>query len=143
MQLNQLKPTQKKKTRKRIGRGGKRGTYSGRGVKGQKARAGARFQPVIRELIKKYPKLRGYRFKSNQDKVAIVGVGMIDKVFEDKNKINPQALLDKGLIRKIKGRIPQVKILANGETKKAFTVSGCAVSKQAKDKIEKAGGKVT
>lgn len=63
MQLHQLRPIHKKKPRKRVGRGGKRGTYSGRGVKGQKSRSGARLQPVIRELIKRYPKLRGYRFK--------------------------------------------------------------------------------
>ena len=69
MQIHQLKPTHKNKPRKRIARGGKRGTYSGKGMKGQKSRAGRRFKPVIRELIKKYPKLRGYRFKSLKKKV--------------------------------------------------------------------------
>lgn len=62
MQLHELRPKHKLKKRKRIGRGGKRGTYSGRGVKGQKSRSGRRFAPVIRSLIKRYPKLRGYRF---------------------------------------------------------------------------------
>lgn len=64
MQLHELKPKHKRKKRKRVGRGGKRGTYSGRGIKGQKARAGRRLKPVIRELIKRYPKLRGYKFKA-------------------------------------------------------------------------------
>ena len=64
MQLHELKPIHKLKRKKRIGRGGKRGTYSGRGIKGQKARAGRRLKPVIRDLIKRYPKLRGYKFKS-------------------------------------------------------------------------------
>ncbi|MBZ1348254.1 MAG: uL15 family ribosomal protein [Candidatus Nealsonbacteria bacterium] len=64
MQLHQLKPIHKRKKRKRLGRGGKRGTYSGRGMKGQKSRAGARFEPIIRGLIKRYPKLRGYRNRS-------------------------------------------------------------------------------
>jgi large subunit ribosomal protein L15 len=64
MQLHQLKPIHKLKKRKRVGRGGKKGTYSGRGIKGQKARAGRRLKPAIRELIKRYPKLRGYKFKS-------------------------------------------------------------------------------
>ena len=59
--MHELKPEHKNKKSKRIGRGGKRGTYSGRGVKGQKSRAGRKFQPIIRELIKKYPKLKGYR----------------------------------------------------------------------------------
>ena len=52
MQLHQLKPSHKRKRPKRIGRGGKRGTYSGRGVKGQRSRAGRKFKPAIRELMK-------------------------------------------------------------------------------------------
>src|SRR4030043_532865 len=55
----QMKPKHKLKKKKRVGRGGKRGTYSGKGIKGQKSRAGRKMVPVIRELIKKYPKLRG------------------------------------------------------------------------------------
>jgi len=64
MQLHQLSPKHKSKKRKRVGRGGKRGTYCGRGMKGQKSRAGAKFVPIIRGLIKRYPKLRGYRNKA-------------------------------------------------------------------------------
>ena len=59
MQLHELKPIHKNKESKKIGRGGKRGTYSGKGMKGQRSRAGARMQPIIRELTKRYPKLRG------------------------------------------------------------------------------------
>lgn len=66
MQIHQLKPIHKIKKKKRVGRGGKRGTYSGRGLKGQKSRAGRKMQPAIREFIKKFPKLRGYRFKSKR-----------------------------------------------------------------------------
>jgi large subunit ribosomal protein L15 len=51
-----------------VGRGGKKGTYSGRGIKGQKSRAGKRLEPIIRSIIKRYPKLRGYRFKSEKRK---------------------------------------------------------------------------
>jgi len=61
MQLHELQPNHKQRKAKRVGRGGKRGTYSGRGMKGQKSRAGYRMQPQVRELVKKYPKLRGYR----------------------------------------------------------------------------------
>ncbi len=68
MQLHELRPKHKLKKKKRIGRGGKTGTYSGRGVKGQKSRAGAKFEPIIRGLIKRYPKLRGYRFKGKKAK---------------------------------------------------------------------------
>lgn len=59
MQLHQLQPLYKLKDKKRIGRGGKRGTYSGRGQKGQKARAGHKIRPALRDLIQRLPKLRG------------------------------------------------------------------------------------
>ena len=54
MQIHQVKPKTRLKTKKRVGRGGKKGTYSGRGVKGQKARAGHKLAPAIRGIIKKY-----------------------------------------------------------------------------------------
>lgn len=59
MQLHQIQPLHKPKGKKRIGRGGKRGTYSGKGIKGQSSRAGAKIRPEIRDLIKKIPKKRG------------------------------------------------------------------------------------
>lgn len=59
MQLNQIKPVHKLKSKKRVGRGGKRGTYSGTGMNGQKSRAGAKIRPEIRDFIKKTPKKRG------------------------------------------------------------------------------------
>lgn len=61
MQLHQIKPSHKLKTKKRIGRGGKKGTYSGKGMKGQKSRAGAKIRPELRDFIKKIPKVRGYK----------------------------------------------------------------------------------
>jgi large subunit ribosomal protein L15 len=66
MQLHELKPRHKLKKKKRVGRGGKRGTYSGRGQKGQLARAGRKLKPIVREIIKRYPKLRGYKFKARK-----------------------------------------------------------------------------
>ncbi len=54
-----LQPNIKEKSKKRVGRGGKRGTYSGRGIKGQKSRAGRKMRPAIRDLIQRTPKLRG------------------------------------------------------------------------------------
>ena len=59
MQLHQLKPDHSRVTEKRIGRGGKRGTYSGRGTKGQHARSGHRIRPAERDFIQRLPKLRG------------------------------------------------------------------------------------
>lgn len=142
MQLHQLKPLHKKQRRKRIGRGGKRGTFSGRGSKGQKSRSGKRLKPIIRELIKRYPKLRGYKFNKRIQKSALVDLELLEKNFDNSSLITPEILFEKGLIRKMKGRIPTVKILGNKDIKKAFNVSNIIVSKSAKEKIEKPGGKV-
>jgi large subunit ribosomal protein L15 len=143
MQLHQLKPIHKRKKGKRIGRGGKRGNYSGRGIKGQKARAGRKLKPIIRELIKKYPKLRGYRQKSKELKMAILNLEILERKFQAGEKVNPEILIEKGIISKIRGKIPKVKILGDGEISKNLIIENCQVSKSAKEKIEKAGGKIT
>jgi large subunit ribosomal protein L15 len=152
MQLHQLKPKHKLKRKKRVGRGGKRGTYSGRGVKGQKSRAGRKFEPAIRGLIKRYPKLRGYKFKRIRPKPAVVNIDILEKKFSVKDesaadrkaeiKINPQVLLERGVIRRIKGRLPKVKILGRGKLTKKLTIEDCQVSKSAREEIEKAGGSI-
>ena len=88
MQLHQLqgrKPTDKKT---RVGRGGKRGTYSGRGVKGQRSRAGARIRPEIRDFIKKLPKMRGYAFPGTQPGTGIVSVALLEKHFETSQNLS-------------------------------------------------------
>ena len=100
MQLHQLSPKHKLKKKKRIGRGGKRGTYSGKGIKGQRARAGRKFAPVIRELIKRYPKLRGYRVQNQGKEVAVINIGDLNKNFKDSEIINPEALIEKKLIER-------------------------------------------
>lgn len=139
MQIHELHPKNKIKRKKRIARGGKRGTYSGKGVKGQKSRAGAKMQPMVRELIKRYPKLRGYKF-SPLGEFCEVNIAALDKLFKDGEKVNKTTLIEKNLFPKSK-RVP-VKILGKGEIKKKLTVEGCFVSFSAKEKIEKAGGKI-
>ncbi len=144
MQLHEIRPIHKFKKPKRVGRGGKRGTYSGRGQKGQKARAGRKLKPVIRELIKRYPKLRKYKFKSKnknkKSKITIVNLDVLEKKFKAGDKINPKILLERKIINKIKGKVPTIKILAKGEITKKLIIDGCQISKQAKEKIEKVGG---
>lgn len=143
MQLHQIRPIHKRKKGKRIGRGGKRGTYSGRGIKGQKARAGKRLKPIVRELLKKYPKLRGYKFGGRKDKnVAIVNLASLEKKFSDGEKVSPQTLIEKKIIRKIKGKNPLVKILGKGEITKKLVFENCLFSEKAKEKIKKAGGSI-
>jgi len=140
MQLHQLKPNHKRKKGKRIGRGGKRGTYSGRGIKGQKSRAGRQMVPSIRQLVKKYPKLRGYRFKIRRQKPAVIDLKLLEKNFKKGDLVSPNSLLEKKLISRIKGKAPKVKILDRGELKKELIIKNCQVSKSAKEKIEKAKG---
>ena len=131
MQLHELKPTHKIKKKKRVGRGGKRGTYSGRGIKGQKSRAGAKIRPALRDFIKKIPKKRGYRFEGRKkEKPQIINLKDLEKYFKEGEVVNPEALLKKGLVSKIKGdKIPKVKILGQGTVTKRLKIENCLVSK--------------
>lgn len=142
MQVHQLKPIHISKRHKIVGRGGKKGTYSGRGIKGQSARAGRKMVPIIRELIKRYPKLRGYRTFVMPDNFAIVNLDVLDKYFEDGDTVNSENLFKKEIIRHINGKLPKVKILGKGKLSKKIMVENCKVSKTAKEAIEKAGGSI-
>lgn len=140
MQLFELKPKHKNRGRKRVGRGGKKGTYSGRGIKGQKSRAGRKMVPIIRELIKRYPKLKGYRSFAIENNLAVVNLEVLEKNSKDGETINPENLLKKGIVSKIEGRTPKIKILGTGKLTKKLIVENCKTSKSAKEAIEKAGG---
>jgi len=140
MQFHNVQRKTYNKTKKRVGRGGKRGTYSGRGLKGQKSRAGRKIRPQMRDTIKKIPKKRGYRFASIKVKPLVVNIALLDVVFKDGETITPQMLVDK-LQKKKKGRL-QIKILGKGTLTKALSVSGCLMSRSAHEKIEQAGGSV-
>jgi len=140
MQLHEIRPLHKTKNGKRVGRGGRRGTYSGKGVKGQKSRAGRKMMPMIREIIKRYPKLKGYKYHGIAKDLAVLNVEVLEKEFEAAEIVNPENLLKKEIIRRIKGKAPNVKILGTGEIKKSLTIEGCKVSAEARKKIEKAGG---
>ena len=142
MQIHQLKPTHKNKGKKRVGRGGKKGTYSGRGMKGQKSRAGRKMVPIIRELIKKYPKLRGYRSFVFDDYSAVVNLDVLEKTSKNGEIISPENLIKKGIVSKIKGRAPGIKILGNGKLTKKFVIENCKLSKSAREAVEKAGGTI-
>jgi len=142
MQIHQLKRTTKLKKAKYIGRGGKRGTTAGRGTKGQMARTGHKLRPEIRDMIKKLPKLRGYRFKSINDKMVPVNLRDIEKLFSDQAIVTPEELVAKKLVNKKGGFIPKIKILGTGSLSKKLTFSGVIISDTAKEKIEKVGGEV-
>ena len=148
MQLHELKSSTPRKSAKRIGRGGKRGKTSGRGHKGQKARAGNSTRPEMREHIKKLPKLRGHGVNRasavNAERVrpVVVNIAALESSLEDGVTVTPKTLVAAGVIATKARRAPAVKILGNGEIKKKLTIEKCEVSKSAKEKIEAAGGSV-
>lgn len=131
------------KARKRVGRGNAsgHGSYSGKGRKGQKSRTGSGNGLKIfalRQLIMRTPKLRG--FKSLNDKPAVFNVSDIAKSFKDGEAVNLASLREKKMISK---NTKMFKILGDGEMKINVSVEGGKVSSVAKEKIEKAGGKIS
>ncbi len=145
MQIHNLKRQNKNKKDRIVGRGGKHAKTAGRGGKGQTARAGNKRRPELRDIIKKLPKLRGYRFNSFAVKPVSVSLAKVSMFYPNGGDVNPLSLLELKAIKKTKGRVPQVKILGS----KDFTfnvkvnVSKCLVSENAKLLIEKAGGSVS
>lgn len=143
MQAHNLKRKNPNYKSARVGRGGKRGKTSGRGTKGQNARAGRKKRPEMRDIIKKIPKMRGYRFNTiKQYDVWPVNLGVIEKIFSNGALVTPSSLVKMEVVELYKGKNPKVKILGTGEITKKVNVSGCAISVEAKAKIEKAGGTV-
>ena len=96
-------------------------------------------------MIKRIPKLRGRGkniFQSFQLKSVPINLKLIEKHYVDEEIVSKETLAEKGLAKFNKGEKPSVKILASGEITKKITVSGCAVSKSARVKIEKVGGTI-
>jgi len=131
-----------RKSKKRVGRGNSsgHGTYSGRGLKGQKARSGGKKGLAlkgIRNEIMSIPKVRGFR--SIRQKMQIINLSDLEKTFKEESVVNLQSLLKVGLIKNIK---PGVKILGKGNLTKKITIENCSFSESAKDAINKAGGSI-
>lgn len=144
--LHTLQPTHPLKSKKRIGRGGKRGTYSGKGQKGQRARSGAHIRPVEREMILKIPKKRGTGFINKPKKFATpiltINVNRIAKAFESGQIVSVKTLVKKGLVHISKREKLQVKILGTGKLSKKLSFVGVSVSQAARTMIEAAGGTI-
>ncbi|OGG47571.1 50S ribosomal protein L15 [Candidatus Kaiserbacteria bacterium RIFCSPHIGHO2_01_FULL_49_13] len=139
MQLNTLQPNHPGRRSREVGRGGKRGKTSGRGTKGQKARAGHKMRPELRDIIKKIPKLRGYRFHGITEKPFALSLLTVAAAFENGATITPKTLRTRGLIRE---NIKNIKILGSSKLNKKLTIKGMAVSGSARAVIEKAGGTI-
>jgi large subunit ribosomal protein L15 len=153
LNLSNLKPAQARKDRKRVGRGpgSGKGRYSGRGIKGQKSRAGSHKMPAGFEggqmpIDMRTGKLRG---NTSADAMPIgpfrtynqpVNVGTLDDRFDEGADVTLEALKEAGLISKLS---LDVKILGEGELTKKLSVTAHSFSKSAVEKIEAAGGTVT
>ena len=142
MRLHNLIKSGGRKDRKRVGRGegGGRGKTSGRGHKGQRARSGFGLRPGFESghvpLYRKLPK-RGFSNFKFRTEYAIVNVGDLERV--EATEIDRSVLVEAGLVRSSSAL---VKILGEGELSKAVTITADKFSGSAREKIEKAGGKV-
>jgi large subunit ribosomal protein L15 len=152
LNLTSLKPAQGRKDRKRIGRGigSGKGRYSGRGIKGQKSRAGshkmrAGFEGGQMPIYMRLGKQRGATSKDAmpigpfRTSTAPVNVGALDR-FDDGAEVTPETLVGVGLLKNTK---TDVKLLGNGDLEKKLTIRVHAISAAARQKVEKAGGTVS
>jgi len=156
MNINQLKPKTPRTYSKRVGRGGKRGTTSGKGTKGQASRAGAGIKPGFRggdnRLWQLFPKNRGASkkpgnnsphrkhryYQLRHDKAPVVNLEVFNR-FQTGEEVTKEALIAKGVIRSSKDA---VKVLGSGTLTKKLIFKGFVFSASAKEKIAKAGGTI-
>ena len=145
MSVNQLRAPKGASKKKRIvgrGRSSGSGKTSGRGHNGQKARSGGGVRtgfeggqmPLYRRVA-----ARGFSNYPFKTEYVIINISSLEKLYADGETVNHDTLVQKGLVKKSEKLI---KILGVGELKKKLEVSVPAVSASAKEKIEKAGGKV-
>ncbi len=148
MQLHELQRTHPNKSKLRVGRGGNRGKTSGRGHKGQNARAGTGGRPEERDMIKKLPKLRGHGINRartvnpDKERAQTVTLAYLERAYQTGDTVTPRGLLALGAVARFRGRTPSVKILATGTLTKKLTVQGCELSQGARSAVENAGGAV-
>src|SRR3954469_25473938 len=152
LNLSNLSPAQPREDRKRVGRGlgSGKGRYAGRGIKGQKSRAGshkmpAGFQGGQTKLFMQIGKLRG---NTSADAMPIgpfrtytqpINLRDLDR-FEAGAEVTPETLVEKGLLKNTK---TDVKLLGSGEITKKLTIRVHAISASAREKVEGAGGTVS
>ena len=150
LSLSTLRPAEKRRSRKRVGRGmgSGKGRYSGRGVKGQKARAGSHKMRAGFEggQMPVYMRLAKQRGSTSKDAMPVgpfrtrtqsVNVRDLERAFEAGAEVTPETLREKGLIKSTR---VDVKILGDGDLAKKLAVTAHLFSKTAQVKIEAAGG---
>lgn len=140
MDLHTLKPNTASKSRKRVGRGGKRGTYSGKGMKGQRARSGAKISPLFAggsaslmgqgsQIIHK---LRGQGNTPQRSPKShkVVNISTLDLKFESGETVSPETLIERGIVT---SRVTSIKILGKGTSEKKFVFEGVDVSQAVRE----------
>ncbi len=153
LNLSTLRPAQERQVRKRVGRGlgSGKGRYSGRGIKGQKARSGSHnmrpgFEggqmPIYMRLGKKRGPYSKDAMPVGPHRTHTIGVNVreLERVFDDGTEVSVDALVEKGLVKNTR---TDVKILGHGDLKKKLSVTAHSFSKSAREKIESAGGTAT
>jgi large subunit ribosomal protein L15 len=153
LNLSNLKPAQPRKDRKRVGRGlgSGKGRYSGRGLKGQKSRAGSHkmrpgFEGGQNPLYMRLGKQRGPYSKDampmgpHRTSTQPVNVAALEERFDAGAEVTLEALVEKGLIKNTR---TDVKLLGQGELKKKLSITVHAASASAREKVEAAGGTLT
>jgi large subunit ribosomal protein L15 len=153
LNLSNLQPADPKRPRKRVGRGlgSGKGRYSGRGIKGQKARSGSHkmrpgFEGGQNPIYMRLGKQRGPYSKDampigpHRTATAPVNVATLEARFDGGAEVTPESLVEKGVLKNTR---TDVKILGKGELTKKLSVTVHAVSASAREKIEAAGGTVT
>ena len=151
--LSNLKPAQKRRARKRVGRGlgSGKGRYAGRGIKGQKARSGSHtmrpgFEGGQMPIYMRLPKQRGPYSKDampigpHRTQTVPVNLRDLERVFDDGAEATLEAMVEKGLIKNTR---VDVKVLGQGELTKKLAVTAHSFSASAREKIEQAGGSAT
>ena len=145
LRMNDLRPAPgSRKKRKRVGRGNAsgKGTYSGRGLKGQRSRAGRDYNAVFEggamSMFRTLPRRNGFKapFRVETQPVNVVELG---RRFSDGDTVDADALVSAGLLRRASQRF---KILAGGELDVSLTVRVERISPAAQAKIVAAGGSV-
>src|SRR5438067_5350019 len=153
LNLSSLKPAQERKDRKRVGRGlgSGKGRYSGRGIKGQKSRAGSRAMRAGSEGGQRPPHMRTAKLRGNTSADAMpigpfrtytqpVNLRDLEARFEAGEEVTPESLKAKGLIRTLR---KDVKLLGVGELTKKLSITVHGASATAREKVEAAGGTLT
>ncbi len=144
MQIHTLK-LKKRQKKKSVGRGGKKGTYSGRGNKGQKARSGVSIDPLFEggrsSLVDRMKKIRG--FKSIKAKNLTVDIVKLSRQFKNGESVNDKTLIEKGFFDKMEIQGKKIKILGKAAIEVKLKIDPkILISAAARKAIETAGGEI-